>query len=66
MKDRPTERVRALLDRLDAHAIVEHVWPYYNGFQFDGEWLDRLKASVADELDAVDAEVRELRREAAR
>lgn len=57
MHERPTERARALLDGLTAHAIVERVHPYYNGFQFEGEWLDALKAAICDELDEVDAKV---------
>ena len=63
MRERPTERVRALLDGLTAHAIVERVHPYYNGFQFEGEWLDALKASIADELDVLDRAVRDGRAE---
>lgn len=61
MHERPTERVRALLDGLTAHAIVERTHPYYQGFQFEGEWLDALKASIADELDELDRMVREAR-----
>ena len=57
MHERPTERVRALLDGLTAHAIVERVHPYYQGYQFEGEWLDALKGAIADELDEVDAKV---------
>lgn len=57
MRERPTERARALLDGLTAHAIVERVHPYYNGFQFEGEWLDATKGAICDELDEVDAKV---------
>lgn len=57
MHERPTERARALLDGLTAHAIVERVHPYYQGYQFEGEWLDALKDAIADELDEVDAKV---------
>lgn len=59
MHERPTERARALLDGLTAHAIVERVHPYYNGFQFEGEWLDALKGAIADELDVLDRRLRE-------
>lgn len=50
MHERPTERARALLDGLTAHAIVERVHPYYNGYQFDGEWLDRWKERLMSAL----------------
>lgn len=58
MQDRPTERVRVLLDGLTASAIVDRVHPYYSGYQFEGEWLDTLKESIEGELDEVDAKVR--------
>lgn len=59
MKDRPTERVRVLLDGFTASAIVERIHPYYSGYQFEGEWLDALKESVEGELDDLDRIVRE-------
>ena len=58
MKDRPTERVRVLLDGLTASAIVERIHPYYSGYQFEGEWLDALKESVEGELDDLDRIIR--------
>lgn len=58
MQDRPTERVRVLLDGLTASAIVDRVHPYYSGYQFDGEWLDTLKESVDAELDDLDRTIR--------
>ena len=58
MQDRPTERVRVLLDGLTASAIVDRVHPYYSGYQFDGEWLDALKESVEGELDDLDRIIR--------
>ena len=58
MKDRPTERVRVLLDGLTASAIVDRVHPYYSGYQFEGEWLDTLKESIEGELDDLDRIIR--------
>ncbi len=58
MQDRPTERVRVLLDGLTASAIVDRVHPYYSGYQFDGEWLDTLKESIEGELDDLDRIIR--------
>lgn len=58
MKDRPTERVRVLLDGLTASAIVDRVHPYYSGYQFEGEWLDTLKESIEGELDDLDRTIR--------
>ena len=58
MQDRPTERVRVLLDGLTASAIVDRVHPYYSGYQFEGEWLDTLKESIEGELDEVDRIIR--------
>lgn len=59
MQDRPTERVRVLLDGLTASAIVERIHPYYNGYQFEGEWLDGVRGSIDNELDDLDRIVRE-------
>lgn len=39
----PLGRVRQVLDELTATSIVAHTYPYYHGYQFDGEWLDRWK-----------------------
>ena len=58
MQDRPTERVRVLLDGITASAIVDRVHPYYSGYQFEGEWLDTLKESVDAELDDLDRIIR--------
>lgn len=58
MQDRPTERVRVLLDGLTASAIVDRVHPYYSGYQFEGEWLDTLKESIEGELDDLDRTIR--------
>ena len=58
MQDRPTERVRVLLDGLTASAIVDRVHPYYSGYQFEGEWLDTLKESIDGELDDLDRIIR--------
>lgn len=58
MQDRPTERVRVLLDGLTASAIVDRVHPYYSGYQFEGEWLDTLKESIEGELDDLDRIIR--------
>ena len=58
MQDRPTERVRVLLDGLTASAIVDRVHPYYSGYQFEGEWLDTLKESIDGELDDLDRTIR--------
>jgi hypothetical protein len=58
MQDRPTERVRVLLDGLNASAIVDRVHPYYSGYQFEGEWLDTLKESIEGELDDLDRIIR--------
>ena len=58
MQDRPTERVRVLLDGLTASAIVDRVHPYYSGYQFEGEWLDTLKESIEGELDDIDRIIR--------
>lgn len=58
MQDRPTERVRVLLDGLTASAIVERIHPYYSGYQFEGEWLDALKESIEGELDDLDRTIR--------
>lgn len=59
MQDRPTERVRVLLDGLSASAIVERIHPYYSGYQFEGEWLDGVRGSIDNELDDLDRIVRE-------
>ena len=61
MQDRPTERVRALLEGLTAHAIVERVHPYYHGFQFEGEWLDDWRDAVMAECDRLDERCGEVR-----
>ena len=58
MQDRPTERVRVLLDGLTASAIVDRVHHYYSGYQFEGEWLDTLKESIEGELDDLDRIIR--------
>ena len=39
----PLERIQQVLDELTATSIVAHTHPYYHGFQFEGEWLDRWK-----------------------
>ena len=46
----PLERVRRLLDELTATSIVAHTYPYYHGYQFDGEWLDRWKERLMSAL----------------
>lgn len=55
----PLERVRRLLDELTATSIVAHTHPYYHGFQFEGEWLDRWKDAICDELDELDRRLRD-------
>lgn len=46
----PLERVRQVLDELTATSIVAHTHPYYHGYQFDGEWLDRWKERLMSAL----------------
>ena len=46
----PLERVQRLLDELTATSIVAHTYPYYHGYQFDGEWLDRWKERLMSAL----------------
>lgn len=55
--DRPTQAVRDALDELTATAIVTHTHRHYQGFQFDGDWLDRWRERVDALLDALDGEV---------
>ena len=62
MQDRPTERVRVLLDGLTASAIVERIHPYYSGYQVEGEWLDDWRDAVMAECDRLDRECREVTR----
>lgn len=44
------EHVRQVLDELTATSIVAHTYPYYHGYQFDGEWLDRWKERLVAAL----------------
>ena len=44
------ERVQHLLDELTATSIVAHTHPYYQGFQFEGDWLDRWKERLMSAL----------------
>ena len=53
---RPTERLRELVEDMDSAAIVAHVVPYYHGWQVDGEWLDMWRDAVMAECDRLDGE----------
>lgn len=56
---RPTERLRELVEDMDSAAIVAHVVPYYHGWQVEGEWLDDWRDAVMAECDRIDEEVRD-------
>ena len=53
---RPTERLRELVEDMDSAAIVAHVVPYYHGWQVEGEWLDDWRDAVMAECDRLDRE----------
>ena len=53
---RPTERLRELVEDMDSAAIVAHVVPYYHGWQVEGEWLDMWRDAVLAECDRLDGE----------
>ena len=46
----PLGRVRQVLDELTATSIVAHTHPYYHGYQFEGDWLDRWKERLMSAL----------------
>ena len=49
-EDTPLERVQQVLDELTATSIVAHTHPYYHGYQFEGDWLDRWKERLMSAL----------------
>ena len=51
--DTTPECIQQVLDELTAHAIVERVHPYYQGYQFEGEWLDRWKERLISAIGEV-------------
>lgn len=57
--ERATDAVRAVLDEMTATAIVTRTHPYYHGYQFEGEWLDRWRERVDAELDRLDERLEE-------
>lgn len=58
---RPTERLRELVEDMDSAAIVAHVVPYYHGWQVEGEWLDDWRDAVMAECDRLDERCGEVR-----
>ena len=51
--DTTPERIQQVLDELTAHEIVAHTHPYYHGFQFEGDWLDRWKERLVSAIGEV-------------